>query len=1114
MSSHRFSRVSTAATALCTLAALAVPATTSSAATAAPSAGTYLVFLRSAGVAHSQLEARALARASQVGINSRLASLGARVLTRSFQPNVVTTRLTAAQAASLTSLPGVAAVLPNSEIPMADVPRSEPSSAAASSASTPRVVSPPPCGTASHPQLNPEALTAINAEPAITAGTNGAGVKVAFIADGIDTTIPDFERNPAFASAGSPAHAPVIADYQDFSGDGTTASTGGGEAFLDAGSIAAQGNQVFDLSTFVNPAHPLPAGCDIVVQGDAPGASVTALKVYANGATTGSNFVQAISYAISHGIKVLNESFGGNPFPDSSLDILRLSNDAAVAAGVTVVVSTGDAGITSTTGSPSTDPNVIAVGATTTFRSYAQYNFGGFDTPGIGNGKWINNNISSLSSGGFAQDGKTVDLVAPGDLNWAPCSASVKYTDCSGFNIQQSGGTSEAAPLTSGAAADVIQAYATAHHGTLPSPALVKRILTSTAKDISAPAEQQGAGLLNVTAAVALAKTITGTTASHVGGPILASTSQLDVSGQPNATILSSLKLTNTGTTSKVIVPRVRQLVAAGWAGGSVNLDPSLATAQPKMVVWSGATEVYKTATFTVPAGENRLSFDAAYQVSNQTSALHVALFNPSHYYAGYSLAQGIGGFAHVEVAAPAAGVWTAVFFTVWNGYSPSAVGTAGPIPYRASFYKFHYRTDATPHSFTLAPGHTATVTLTVHAPAVAGDTSESLLLGTLAVPVTIRTFINVSTNTGGPFHGVLTGGNGRGGAPAQSNTYMFKVVAGKRDIHMSLDFSQVANGDYVIAMLEDPNGQIRAYDASQQGNSLTPYVDLYTDHPVAGTWTLLLDWESPVDGVNLSVPFAGLLEYNAVSLVSTVPNSVAATVSQATGALFTVAIHNYGSSPMRVSPDARLSSTVSIPLTDVAGNPATQTAPGAVNFWYVPTQTSSVTFNVATVGPSPVTFDASYFPGDPDISPQVPAAYVVRSSASTNEAATYVPPGGVGSGVWADVPSLIGPYGPTGTAGQSETTTVSVMTHAFDPIFSSSDGDTVQVLTTGAGGYNPQLIAPGQTVIIPIHVLPTHGQIGTTLSGTLYLNSVSLGGAVPSTNELAALPYQFTVAP
>ena len=41
------------------------------------------------------------------------------------------------------------------------------------------------------------------------------------------------------------------------------APTDGRESFLDAGTIASQGNQTYDLSGFVNPAHPLPPGCNI-----------------------------------------------------------------------------------------------------------------------------------------------------------------------------------------------------------------------------------------------------------------------------------------------------------------------------------------------------------------------------------------------------------------------------------------------------------------------------------------------------------------------------------------------------------------------------------------------------------------------------------------------------------------------------------------------------------------------------------------------------------------------------------------------------------------------------------------------------------------------------------
>ena len=271
------------------------------------------------------------------------------------------------------------------------------------------------CGTAAKPEKDPEALDVINAQ---SPSYDGAGVKVAFIAGHLNTTIADFQRNPKYVGTGSPS-GPVVSEV-NFNGDPSGDDSGDLEAFLDMSSIAAQGNTVHDLSQFVNASHPLPAGCDLTVTGDAPGSTVTSLNVFSQDYnTTNSYFIQAIDWATAHGINVLNESFGSNPFPDAGQDAIRMADDAAVHAGVTVVVSSGDAGITSTDGSPSTDRKLISVGASTTFRSYQQYQNGGIDatTPNATNGTWINNNISSISSGGYSQSGgNTVNLVAPGDL--------------------------------------------------------------------------------------------------------------------------------------------------------------------------------------------------------------------------------------------------------------------------------------------------------------------------------------------------------------------------------------------------------------------------------------------------------------------------------------------------------------------------------------------------------------------------------------------------------------------------------------------------------------------------------------------------------------------------
>jgi hypothetical protein len=385
-----------------------------------------------ADAAHGAARA-AMTGQAQRAVLARLAGAAPTKVMRYVTGNAFAATVTAAQVQALTADPAVARVVPDTTVSVAPPASSGSATGAASAAPTgpatakglpsvspkatpspsgpkvaagpavpsaPATVSPRACSTnPKAPQLEPEALQTMNvrsdnprARTAAALGIDGRGVKVAYIADGIN---PD---NAAFRRANGKS---AIIDYKDFYGDGPDAPTGGAEAFGDASAVVAQGHVTYDVAAFANPSVvTYPGGhCYIRIVGVAPGASMVALKAGSE-LLPNSAILQAIDYAVRvQHVDVLKESFGANVFPDSSAkNTIELFNDQAVRAGITVTVSTGDAGITSTIGNPSTDPNVISTGATTDARVYEQTGYALATL--FGNGKWLDSNISALSSAG------------------------------------------------------------------------------------------------------------------------------------------------------------------------------------------------------------------------------------------------------------------------------------------------------------------------------------------------------------------------------------------------------------------------------------------------------------------------------------------------------------------------------------------------------------------------------------------------------------------------------------------------------------------------------------------------------------------------------------------
>ena len=1083
------------------------------------------------GTRAAALRAAAVA-ASQAPLMRELTLVRATSIKRFTLVNAVAATVSTAEERRLAANPTVAEVVPDGTV---SIPMPTPAEPAASVAPAARAAAGTPtpalhdipgaCAPAGKSYLAPEGLSLTGTasdnprQPtARSLGITGAGVKVAFIADGIDTKNVNFIR---------PDGTSVFVDYQDFTGDGVGAPTFGGESFLDANTIAGQGLHVYNVNGYS--AQSYPGTCDVTIQGVAPGASLVGLVAYADGPghdylTTNSMLAEAINYAVeTDHVNVLNESFGGNYFPDTTTDLVRLFDDAAVQAGVVVSVSSGDSGTTSTIGSPASDPSVISVGATTQFQMYAQSNFGYaryFATTG-----WLSDNISSLSSGGWEESGSTVDLVAPGDLSWISCDANVaEYSNCTTLlnkptTVVLGGGTSESAPFVSGAAALVIQAYRQTHDNLTPAPALVKQILLSTATDLGIPAQEQGAGLLNTYKAVQLAESIG--TSNPTGSTLLASTGQLNFTGLPGSQQTSQVTFTNTGATTQTVQLSGRALGPdEDVQTGSVTMSDATSG---KLIDQFGYPNNYATFHFTVRPGQARLDVSIAWPGNPAKAGPALTLVDPAGRIAAATLPQSLDpDYGNVDVRAPAAGTWTGAIVT------PTAKvgGQTGKVSWRAATEQFTSFGSVSPSSLTLAPGQAQCVTFSVTDPSSAGDTAGALVAnagagGTTSIPVTVRTLVNVAD--GGALSGVLTGGNGRNGnLLAQDNYFQFTVPSGTSAITASVALANdphpgVTAGEYLIS----PDGNALGYGQNSvlgtPAGTTDPTLAATVLNPVRGTWTLIVDFAGATPGTELSDPFSGHVTFTTGATETAPP--LPARLPAGKKFTFPVTITNTSPAPEDFFLDPRLSATATLtlaPLTagfTAASNTSTLPLTTFPSSYFVPSQTSAITVSQTSTGPAMV--DLSPDAGDPDVGSAGPTT---SSLCAGTASAAYTPPGGaVTIGLWSPAPTECGPFTSLAPAVKA-TDTLTVTTRAFDPAVSVPTGDLMK-LAVGASAFIGVIggaveLQPGQSTTIDVIITPS-GTNGCPVSGTLFLDDFAASQPpydVVGISEATALPYSYTI--
>jgi hypothetical protein len=782
----------------------------------------------------------AAARSNQAPVVADIRSHGGTDVTQLVAPNAVAARLSASEVSRLRGNPSVAEIVPDVPVQVLG-PASAPGPAAAKAAPRQRLSYCPfnPAGP-SKPLQEPEAaadIHASNGDPDAPDMANsiatGTGVIVANMGVNQLAGNPNFQR---------PDGSHVVIDAPDY-----TADHSNDEDYGDASSIAAQGTVVYQYAQAL-PYSDVPAGCSFVIRGDAPGASLVDLSEIDTPILLLSQVLAGIDNAVStvHA-DVISESFGTSALPGNSFgQLLATADEAAVAAGVTVVESSGDSGDSGTVIAAADDPAVIAAGAVDNFRLVAMAH---------DYSSYVSNNMAALSSGGTAPTGKVVDLVAPGYFGGEAACADGSGGCPPNYPTESMRGTSESAPLIAGAAADVIQAYRATHDGASPTPALVKEILTSTATDIDSPADQQGAGLLNVYAAVRAAQQMPGSTdASGPGNApgLIASPSQLDITGDGGSASDQTVSVYNTSDAATTVAGSYRWIGSEHQIGRIVTENVSAPPAsQP--VPPEGA-QAATPITFRVPPGLDRLDADMIWPDPTNSNIICFALFDPKGRLAQLSYDDGSPGvngatgsvsdIQHAEVTNPEPGRWTAKI--LWSGkdvdlaLAPAVPGSyTGPMSFKVSGQNYLSSPASRPVAI---PAHaSATIPLTIGMPRDPGDHPESVQFyardgATTSLPVARRTLIPAN---GGSFRTLITSTVGR--SIGQLSTYEINVPAGRTDLDVTFHTADASADNKFTFYLINPSGTVVTTDTSPKtiNGTAVGTAELNTANPVAGTWQI-----------------------------------------------------------------------------------------------------------------------------------------------------------------------------------------------------------------------------------------------------------------------------------
>lgn len=326
---------------------------------------------------------------------------------------------------------------------------------------------------------------------------NGSGMSIAICDTGVDYT------HPRLGGGGFP-NAKVIGGYDFGSGDGNPIPAGEAHGTACAGIAAGALGTVGDY-----------------IGGVAHNAKVYALKISPDGSGSAStdSMIAAWDWCVTHRnddptnpIKIISTSFGGGrnfSSCDADVPMMTSAAAAAVSAGMTHFVASGNDGYCDSMGWPACISHVNSVGAVydAAFGTSPAFCVSGqscssliFPTGGCSTGFAAQEATAADSVTVYSNSATFLTLLAP--------SNNASTTDIVGSGGYSSGdyatifgGTSAACPYAAGAAA-ALQSAAKAITGSFLTPAAVKATLTSTGVNRTDPKSGITKPRINLTAAI------------------------------------------------------------------------------------------------------------------------------------------------------------------------------------------------------------------------------------------------------------------------------------------------------------------------------------------------------------------------------------------------------------------------------------------------------------------------------------------------------------------------------------------------------------------------------------------------------------------------------------